>query len=58
VRGYRPSFRLAARQDAGLVAFEADTNPGTRVGRDLLDLDGKSAGLASTARADAMTELG
>src|SRR4029453_7887903 len=38
VRGYRPTFRLAAHQDGRLVVFEADTSPRARVGRDLLDL--------------------
>jgi hypothetical protein len=40
VDGYRPTFRLGARQDGRLVLFEADTNPRARVGRDLLDLEG------------------
>lgn len=58
VRGYRPTFRLAARQDGQLVIFEADTNPGARVGRDLLDLDGKVRRISINSRADGTTELG
>ena len=58
VRGYRPSFRLAARQDGGLVIFEADTNPRARAGRDLLDLEGKVAGSASTAAPTARPSSG
>ncbi len=58
VRGYRPTFRLAARQDGRLVIFEADTNPGARVGRDLLDLDGKVRRISINSRADGTTELG
>jgi hypothetical protein len=58
VRGYRPTFRLAARQDGRLVAFEADTNPGARVGRDLLDLEGKVRRISINSRADGTTELG
>jgi hypothetical protein len=57
VRGYRPSFRLAARQDGRLVIFEADTNPRARVGRDLLDLDGKVRRISINSRADGTTEL-
>jgi hypothetical protein len=58
VRGYRPSFRLAARQDGRLVIFEADTNPRARVGRDLLDLQGKVRRISINSRADGTTELG
>jgi hypothetical protein len=58
VRGYRPSFRLAARQDGQLVIFEADTNPRARAGRDLLDLDGKVRRISINSRADGTTELG
>jgi hypothetical protein len=58
VRGYRPSFRLAARQDGRLVVFEADANPRARVGRDLLDLDGKVRRIGINSRADGTTELG
>jgi hypothetical protein len=41
VRGYRPSFRLAARRDGELVLFEAVENPRARTWGDLLDLEGK-----------------
>jgi hypothetical protein len=58
VRGYRPTFRLAARQDGRLVVFEADTNLRARVGRDLLDLDGKVGRISINSRADGTTELG
>jgi hypothetical protein len=58
VRGYRPTFRLAARQDGRLVIFEADTNPGARVGRDLLDLEGKVRRIGINSRVDGTTELG
>jgi hypothetical protein len=58
VDGYRPSFRLAARQDGRLVLFEADTNPRARVGRDLLDLEGKVRRISINSRADGTTELG
>lgn len=58
VRGYRPAFRLEARQDGRLVVFEADTNPRARLGRDLLDLDGKVRRISVNSRADGTTELG
>jgi len=58
VRGYRPTFRLAARQDGRLVVFEADTNPRARFGRDLLDLQGKVRRISVNSRADGTTELG
>lgn len=58
VRGYRPTFRLAARQDGRLVVFEADANPGARVGRDLLDLDGKVRRIGINSAADGTTEVG
>src|SRR5579883_1464800 len=38
VKGYSPTFRLAAQQDNGLALFEADTNPQARKGGDLLDI--------------------
>jgi hypothetical protein len=41
VKGYRPTFRLAARRDGGLVLFEAAENPRARTWGDLLDLEGK-----------------
>src|SRR5215218_5021682 len=58
VRGYRPTFRLAARQDGRLVLFEADTNPRARLGRDLLDLEGKVRRIGINSPADGTTELG
>ena len=58
VRGYQPTFRLAARQDGRLVIFEADTNLRARVGRDLLDLEGKVRRISINSRADGTTELG
>jgi hypothetical protein len=58
VRGYRPTFRVAARQDGRLVLFEADTNPRARAGRDLLDLEGKVRRISINSRDDGTTELG
>jgi hypothetical protein len=41
VKGYRPTFRLAARRDGELVLFEAAENPRARTWAGLLDLEGK-----------------
>jgi hypothetical protein len=41
VKGYRPTFRLAARRDGELVLFEAAENPRARTWADLLDLGSK-----------------
>jgi hypothetical protein len=41
VKGYRPTFRLAARRDGELVLFEAVENPRARSWGDLLDLADK-----------------
>ena len=41
VRGYDPSFRLAATHNGRLRLYEADAAVGARTGADLLDLAGK-----------------
>ena len=41
VRGYRATFRLAARRDGELVLFEAEENPRARTWADLLDVGGR-----------------
>ena len=46
VRGYRPSFRLAVRQQDRWVLFESHDNPQARRGADLLDLAGKVRSIA------------
>jgi hypothetical protein len=48
VRGYAPTFRLAAHQDGKLTLFEADTNPHAKIGADLLDIGGKVQSIAVT----------
>lgn len=45
VRGYHPSFRLAARTNSRIYLFEADRAPAAQRGADLLDLDGKVAAI-------------
>jgi hypothetical protein len=58
VKGYRPTFRLAAQQDNGLTLYEADTNPHARKGGDLLDIEGKVRSIGILSEQDAITELG
>jgi hypothetical protein len=41
VKGYRPTFRLAARRDGELALFEAAENPRAQTWGDLLDVAGK-----------------
>ena len=45
VKGYSQVFRLAILEDGEVTLFEADTNPGARIGEDLLDIRGEAAGL-------------
>lgn len=58
VKGYAPMFRLAARRDGRLVLYEADTNPSAKLGRDLLDIDGKVRSIALISGRDGRTVLG
>lgn len=58
VRGYRPTFRVAARHDGRLVLYEADSNPAAKVGGDLLDLGGKVAAITLLSPKDGRTILG
>jgi hypothetical protein len=58
VRGYRPTFRVAAHHDGRLVLYEADSNPAAKVGGDLLDLDGKVAAITLLSPKDGRTILG
>lgn len=46
VKGYAPTFRLAARRHGQLVLYEADSNPAARRGADLLDIEGKVKSIA------------
>jgi hypothetical protein len=46
VKGYAPSFRLAARSHGRLVLYEADSNPTARRGADLMDIVGKVKSIA------------
>lgn len=59
VKGYKPTFRLAARDSASnrLVLFEADTNPNAKKGADLLDIAGKVQYIGVDSEQDGKTEL-
>lgn len=46
VKGYAPSFRLAARSHGRLVLYEADSNPTARRGADLMDVEGRVKSIA------------
>jgi hypothetical protein len=58
VKGYTTTFRLAARHDGRLVLYEADSNPAAKIGRDLLDIEGKVVGIAVVSGKDGLTVLG
>jgi hypothetical protein len=58
VRGYKPSFRLAARHDGRLVLYEADSNPAAKAGADLLDIEGRVASIALLSPKDSLTVIG
>ncbi|HEV8193825.1 MAG TPA: hypothetical protein VGP82_20420 [Ktedonobacterales bacterium] len=57
VRGYSPTFRLAAHVDGQLALFESDTNPHAKVGADLLDIGGKVEQITVNSEDDATTVL-
>jgi hypothetical protein len=57
VRGYTPSFRLAARHDGMLLLYEADSNAQAKSGRDLVDIGGKVKSIALVSQKDGRTVL-
>lgn len=58
LKGYSPSFRLAAWTNKALTLYEADTNPRARKGGDLLDIGGKVSSIAIVSEQDGVSELG
>ncbi|HEV2011013.1 MAG TPA: hypothetical protein VGS17_08320 [Candidatus Limnocylindria bacterium] len=46
LRGYAPTFRLAARHDGRLVLYEVHMNPAAKQGRELLDIEAKVSSIA------------
>lgn len=58
LRGYAPTFRLAARHDGRLVLYEVNNNPSAKLGRDLFDIDGKVSSIAILDQKRATTGIG
>ncbi len=58
VKGYSPTFRLAAHKNNAFTLYEADTNPHARKGADLLDIGGKVQYIGIVSDQDGVTELG
>ncbi len=58
VRGYAPTFRLAARHDGRLVLYEVFDNPRAKAGRDLLDIGGKVSAITLNSKTDRRSILG
>ena len=46
VKGYAPTFRLAARHNNRLTLYEAESNPAARPGADLMDIEGRVKSIA------------
>ena len=57
VKGYRPTFRLAASHGGGLWFYEVREVSGARRGADVLDLAGKVRYIGVNTRFDGTTEL-
>jgi hypothetical protein len=57
VRGYVPTFRLAARRDGRLRLYEADANPAATRGVDLLDIGGSVTQIGINSAVDGTTRL-
>lgn len=58
LKGYQPTFRLAARMGDRIALYEADTNPRAQKGADLLDFGGKVTRIGVNSEEDGTTELG
>ena len=57
VKGYKPTFRLAAYRNGLIELYESDTNPHAKVGADLLDIGGKVLYIGINSEQDGKTEL-
>jgi hypothetical protein len=57
LKGYAPSFRVAAHDQGTLTLYEADTSPEAKVGADLLDLVNKVSYIGINSAQDGRTEL-
>jgi len=58
VKGYSPTFRLAARENNTFTLYEADTSLYARKGADLLNIGGKVQAIGIVSDQDGVTELG
>ncbi len=58
LRGYAPTFRLAARHDGRLVLYEVNRNPAARRGGDLFDIEGKVMSIAVFDQKRSTTSVG
>lgn len=58
VKGYAPTFLLAAYQANQIVRYEVGQNPRAATGADLLDIGGKVARIGGKSENDGTTELG
>ncbi len=57
VKGYTPTFRLAAFRQGQLVLYEADDNPRAKTGADLLDIGGKVQSIGVNSWLDSKKQL-
>src|SRR5712692_4856826 len=58
VKGYKPTFRLAAHFAGHIQLYEVDTNPQAHTGADLLDIGGKVLFIGINSKQDGLTQLG
>ncbi len=58
VKGYKPTFRLAAHFAGHIQLYEVDTNPQAHTGADLLDIGGKVLFIGINSEQDGLTQLG
>ena len=58
VKGYKPTFRLAAHFAGHIQLYEVDTNPQARTGADLLDIGRKVLFIGINSGQDGVTQRG
>ena len=57
VKGYQPTYRLAAHQDGNIVMFEVSSNPQAHTGADIFDIGGKVEMITVNSEQDGTTPL-
>lgn len=57
LKGYDPTFRLAAKRENRLILFEAYQNPEAKTGADYLDIKDKVESIGINSDQDGVTEL-